>query len=1714
MKNRKRILALVLTAIMTISMLPTAAFAAEADGADTAAEPAVETVSVSSEEVETQPTVEDVSEEKAQEPAAEPQPEAPADPAPEEDTTPAEEPATEVTEPAQEETGEAAEEATEGTEAQAEEVPAETETEEPEKTSDEPVTLTFKGSDYTVTATFDASAGFPDGVQMKASEIKQSAQEYETYYDQALEKVQKETENEVAITHARFFDITFYTEEGDVEPTGPVNVSIKYDKPIEVENKADVNVLHFDEKKDAPELMDASAEGKGNKVDEVTFDTTGFSIYAVVAVGEAGDYARVTVNFYGANTESPVATMYVKNKDTRPELNTIIYDPGAGEIPAGYAFYGWCIDNKEYGVDTEAKTIDEVRDYLASLAITEGMNPVNIYAKLLTSYKIDYVDSNGTTSLGSQHAVVKAKGDVAAHTVSMGYPTDSTHVHEGWMVTDGISNVVTPAGITPTTVLENGTAITIKGDIRLSVSAPQGHWLIFDENGEDATYNAPRFVKSGENTSAEGLLEMKRMGYTFVGWYKDAAGTDPFTFGGQIQEETTIYAKWQANNTAQYSILIWKQNVAGTGYDFQEYIPLQGTVGTTINTVSQIGTGDGAYARINGENKQYTGFHLRDFSRNVTIKPEGSSVVNVYYDRNEYTLTFYRQQGMGWVTVKTITARYEQNIADQFPIPGYEDARWSPWYSQTFNQVLVFLDIMPAESVTFLLNESNYDQKHARYYIEALPGQTPDRVYNGMNFVLYKGIDPKYGFFTEAEDYISLVGFTKGGTDYPPEGYGNYNATTGEYSNKRNTVWNNSNVNYLLCYYTRDEYPITYMDGVYVDANNNPLHYRNEVRLDTTAKIPYNQDISSYNKGGEDAYTPTTYHDGFVFEGWCIDEACTQPYTFDKMTQGGITVYAKWRQIQYRVFLHPNAGRDTTLTWGSDNQATNFRVSYGSKISTPTGKRTGYDFYGWYLDEALSNGFPSSMMLNETTVTTPYNKTTDFTDPMNKWGDGATYNSDINGWDDDGDSSTPGKDRFWVTKRFDLYARWSKTTEGADGIGVLYDPNGGANEPHDTTLYIDNSNAVAGAASTPPTGKVFSHWVVQKWNGSAFEDTDKTVLPGEIFAVLVDNAQIKDEDGHVVTIDDIEKGKTYSYTVHVRAEYATPEEEKPTRIKWFKNDGSGTAYREDTGIKINEAVDVYGLKAGETIPERKGYTFLGWTKATEDNSGSTNKTELFITYNAETRKYDYEQVAADEVAPLEALYAVWEKIPGYYVYYSSQGVIKWYPMPDGTVNLTAQKTLEEQETVPGITKGYLYGGYYESDENGTKGKACTASGKTLEPHNGDYFYLKEVDYNYLKPMAYVVYNRNHNGLIMDLYGIVNVDADSAGKTDYQRCGVIINPDASGAGDDQYTEDPALQYSVEKSGVTVEVINGESMGTEGAALGAFQITDYVKAKATVQIRGYWVTQDNIKVTGFRDRMIRFDDTDSRYAQYSPNVCFTGWIGHDPVDDIYDATDLEPNTKTGLKTIGTKAEFVNRLLAATAMSVRSKAMLFAPSDNLSYTITKVYSNSTDTQTVEEGDQTGKITYKAKSGYMFAGWYQDKKLTVPADFSKITGDMTVYAKYVSKKDVKVSFARKKNKTGNVVFNVKVSIKNTNKFAEVGVNINNDGNTSSASLKTKSKTNTGTKKKPKYTYKFQGTATVKKLAKKDTFKVNVYWVTPDGTKVTGETRTCKYKNNSVTVR
>ncbi len=1085
----------------------------------------------------------------------------------------------------------------------------------------------------------------------------------------------------------------------------------------------------------------------------VTFPARSFSIYAV-----GSENARLKVVFHqvtatgGENT----VTMYVKEADI-PYIDTVIYDPGEGTVPDGMMFKGWT--SEENYTQADAATgmdIGAVRSELTGMLADNTVDELTVdyYAMVFFGFTITFKDETGAVIVAVEEAFYRP-GDGHA-TITLNHPYTAAAVYAnflGWQTQSGSEYISSPQNeLSGDWYYKNGDTVSVTGDVVLVPYVPAGNWLVFNENGKGATYNAPQFVKTGQVTVRPCPdSDMIRFGYTFGGWYRDEACTQAFTFGSEIHERTEVYAKWNPNTRAYYTILIWKQNISGTGYDFERSISLQGNVGSTINTVSSQGTGNNRYARINSTNYQYSGFHLENYDQNIVINAEGNSVLNVYYNRNEYTLTFQvsgytytpttgsggtqygvvnnqhvqiyyrngawhtgnyngapeyigvrytRSNRATWHTIKEIKALYQQNIGSNFPIEGNEGItynngeRWDPQSNTPYSEVLVYIDVMPAANVTFRLDTSDKKTKTIIYMVETLPGVTPDREYKGKGFTTYSKIDANYGYFTEAEDYIELAGFTKGGSAYPPEAYG----TNG---NAVSPVWNNGNARYVYCYYTRDLYDINYMDGRYVDGNHNVIDETGQGQIHVESGLPYGSDISSYN-----GYVPDAAHTpaGYVFEGWFIDSACTQGYSFTEMPKGGVTVYAKWRQIQYRVFLHPNAGTDETLDWGSDSQEMNFRVSYNGRISVPTGRRTGYEFVGWFMDEAGYQWFdPESYVLNETIVRSDYDKTTDFTDPMDKWGNGATTNSDITG--------NNGGDRFWITKKFDLYAKWRRVIDGAYGIHVEYDANGGSGAPVDDTIYLDQGVAVAGIGPVPPavpqgqTPVMFRYWVIMRWNGSEYIETAECVNEGESFNVDLSYASVE-----LLDVNDPEYDTHYNfrrYTVRLKAVYGAGESPDITSITYNGNGGTvnpeGYVPAENvsataTTITFSDlGINTTHTTLGTDAFLREGYDLIGWSVSSGwDPAQHGGEPEFGLSIPVAADNLDLTGNPDDNI-----LYAVWSEktVTIHYVAAGPDGSGNHISVvPDRNENIPVKTGTPDGSTASVTNDDYSFIGWYSDEE--------------------------------------------------------------------------------------------------------------------------------------------------------------------------------------------------------------------------------------------------------------------------------------------------------------------------------------------------------------------------------------------------------------------------------
>lgn len=426
-----------------------------------------------------------------------------------------------------------------------------------------------------------------------------------------------------------------------VQPLIPVNVSITLkNKPVEP-----VSVVHL--------TSDGQAEVVASGITEQAFDfeAQSFSVYAVVSQeGAILPESRMTINFISGT--KTIATMYVKNDDdAASDIEMILFDPGVGVVPANSLFKGWSLDKSEYSTSDSsgAMDIEAIRAWALSKAnndeIYEGEKH-DFYAMIFQTYAVTFKDESGATLHGE--ALIFKPGESVTYTVNVPYtPKEQDEQFQGWYAATTSGAQVTtidgqPIGTETAGPIVNGTTVNIPESTVFTPKAPHGYWLVFNSNTEEGTsrasYTPPQFIMEGGIT--EEPEEPTRLGYRFDGWFEDGA-SEPFHFGESITEETELFAKWTDNDQSNYTVIIWQQNVDASGYDFAEAITLSGTTKTTVNTVVQQGTGDSAYAVVNGVSKTYEGFHLKEFDQNVTITPEGNAVVNVYYDRTEYTLRFF-----------------------------------------------------------------------------------------------------------------------------------------------------------------------------------------------------------------------------------------------------------------------------------------------------------------------------------------------------------------------------------------------------------------------------------------------------------------------------------------------------------------------------------------------------------------------------------------------------------------------------------------------------------------------------------------------------------------------------------------------------------------------------------------------------------------------------------------------------------------------------------------------------------------------------------------------------------------------------------------------------------------------------------------------------------------------------------------------------------------
>ncbi|MBR0404705.1 MAG: InlB B-repeat-containing protein [Eggerthellaceae bacterium] len=1119
---------------------------------------------------------------------------------------------------------------------------------EAEKAKDMPA-QTFKGSANGVTVSVRAPEGaFPAGTQMHVSPVSAA---------QVIDAVE-DAVNASAVA-VKAVDITFtYTDENgvshEVEPATDIQVTMAA-SDIAAANgsdEQDVAVVHVADG-GAADVVGSGASGTAQN--SISFTSDEFSVYAIVIIeGEAPEVEqpaedeeavlideveliasyRSTYRFFltdaaGSTSEYLVngepATQIVKEGDT-------LVRPPVPELAEHEEFSGWYVrgtsDAVQFG---KVETIERN----ATIDVVGEINTV-FYATLM----------NGRAGADAEWPVltnVKATAEKgAAEAVAAVGVHSATSVNDderflGWTEDPAATEVQFPAG-------EN---LTLSDDTTLYPVFGKAYWLYFDENdggaGGGASYTAPEYV--GFDESPTRPADPQRAGYNFTGWYADAACTQTFDFTRAYNTKTTAYAGWKKASAA-YTVIFWQQRVsddkdaadADKTYDYKE------SAQRSSYTDEVVVPTDADLA------KKYQGFHLNSAKTDsqATVAADGSTVLNVYYDRDLITMTFKGIGETGYTytsTTSTSGTQYGYVNGEYVELSRTSQTAYS-YYYETGSWLW-------KTEVTY--TGTRYTKKGNTY--TPTDSTNTSTTYYGLvdgSYVQLKGKTATTYTYTYNGAPYDGVRYTRGSQEARLIISGLYGQTLSRYGYswpEGTWKYSSSGMTFLGEFILPDS--DGYMTSITFETNGAVGGTFNFYLQNADGSYPEEPSDRGYASSSSGKFTFTEKYNGFKVAEYQSNNSSGTSGSWSTAKSGNNANYSSPLGIRYQRqsydidFRNGSSGSIGTVSRLFEQSLSGVQAPAAPAFPGNANEASMHEFVGWFADPEcttyVSFGNPISDDLraelesdwNVHSFTTyeamPANNLVVYAGWMKKWfhvtldeaggtlpqgqvddfwvqyGDAIAGSSlmqavregyTLTGWNVDAADGVPWNFDAGVQGDLHLVARW---TTGED-VSVVYDANEGEGAPSDYALYTDGAKVTAKDAPTPPQGKVFVGWRVVRVDGKQ----GALCYPGQTFTVNQD-CIVRGEQGS---------------SVHLIAEYVTYD--VTAQISYSPNGGNGTIPSQT--IPVNKTST---LSLGDEL-SREGYTLVGWSLSPGDDNRVSFKLGGAVTVD----KVDEES---------NVLYAVWAK---------------------------------------------------------------------------------------------------------------------------------------------------------------------------------------------------------------------------------------------------------------------------------------------------------------------------------------------------------------------------------------------------------------------------------------------------------------------------------------
>lgn len=1208
------------------------------------------------------------------------------------------------------------------------------------------------------------------------------------------------------------------------------------------------------------------------------------------------------------------------------------------------------------------------------------------------------------------------------------------------------------------------------------------------------------------------LSSPTKSGYTFAGWTPEAPANMP-------AENKTLKANWTAKDSVDYTVVFWYQNANDDGYSYAGSITQSATPGASKSS------GDFRSTDFTGRDASHFTYNAAK-AETATINGDGSTVVNVYFTRITYTLTFKD----GKTTVKTINARYQQDIHGNFPIKDGRDTIWwnVPNGCKSFKPgtQLGSIDIMPGENITFTKDDSQSGAM-LYYYVETLNGEKGDYTHNGKNFKQYKQITlDKYCYLTYSEEFHDITGFTQWWSDPAFDKMEQGGVAYDGYSYRGYYI---KDVN-VLCY-TRNSYTLKF------------YNYGTEL-TDHQATLQYEAPLK--DKNFTPAYPSNLEANAYEFAGWYTTPGCYEgsEVNWDTATMpaGDLMLYAKWTPKTHtvRTFLTEeamSAAENPTNIW----EKVAHRSIIADKPEDPTNGN--YNFVGWfYKENGVEKAYDFSMAVTKDM------------DLYAKWISNSLVQYTIHYQLENGTAIAPdttGSALAGATKTFD-----AKT--GADlnqGYQTGYFPKVGS---HSITMDINGGNEYTFVYVPKAEVNYTVRYLEKDTNTVLHEEkyaATRDAVVTEKFVTITEYAPDAYQKRLVLSADEGSNVITFWYVKDT--------EHAPVQIiHWVQNiAGDGyTEYSSSTNLNgligetyTAEWLTIAGFAKNETKSNISGvltnqglvlnlyydrieypYEFRFVNSYTGEeitgyDFGTTNGNARFgdrVTYTAPERlgalgyKLDTAKSSASQAIDIRiedpANVAKLNVKTFYYIPYFNVVHVQRDPATENVtrtpneVDLTVSIAENGYDLTAQVAAGYLYGGSFSNEACTEVQGYGTENPTSFTPTRGQTYYIWEVPDTYLRPSNYRV-ARHIDGVqtLCKLYPLTTADRllykevgfsayfgnDTASVVDIKSGSnnaefepPVANPGAATvyqmvkAARNGKVETTVYVMDGKLSSVNADITGGTANGKpiDPGYIGGARLTDdqFAQFKTDgITYTPYWITLDGVKVTGTMQRNLTFDASKPNVAQ----------IKKIPVATTCTYVEDTPA--------------VRLLNFATAFNMDDSQTTV----DTRITVTVQDGASTYTTKVQPGDPV-ELTPNGQDGKLFAGWYVDGKAS---DLSGFTADTTVVAKYVDGSYLDLDYSR----IG--LFRVRgvtliSAVDDEDNYQEVGIMVNGEPVSSVRFASRYMLFNTpssmfGVARGSRFVIADQS------LYGSGALEVTPYWITMDGTTVLGQSHTLHYTSRSI---